>query len=919
MTEDVATVCPGSSVVSAAKTMSSKNISCIIVSDNGHLSGVITETDLLKRAVADGNDFRKMKVEQTMSSPVLSVPRNLSVLEAGKIMEAKNIRRLVVLQEGRLAGIITQTDIVRVLTSYGMWKDVSEIMTSDVAVIASSASAREAADLMASRDTSCLVAMDNDTVVGIFTERDLLKRIVALKRNPAQTSLKKVMSSPVVSIPANYSIPSAGRVMEKMKIRRLVVIDNGILRGVITQTNMLKAIENNLQEEEENYFRLMGESLKCIYAVDLDGNTTYVNPAFVKLLEVTDPDELINKPFLPERFWDNPRQRNRLLGRLKRANVEVKELTLRTANGKRLFVTLFSNRIKNIKGEITGSQGVLYNVTAKKKLATLREMEQQLRSSEDLLKATLESTADGILVVDEKGQVNHMNKRFAKIWDIPEELVQQRDGERLFKHVGSRIEDPPEFLTKLRTACPTHEASFDILYLKEGKVMETYSLSLIREGRVAGRVWSFRDVTKRRRAKEALRKAHDELEVRVEQRTAELTRTNEVLESQIAEREKAEQTLRESEEKYKTLTESSLTGIFIQQDGRYVFVNKRFARIHGYRPEELLGRQYQSLIHPDERKTMAQLLSKRPAGEPFTQRYEMRRLKKNGQTIWCEVMITGVDYKGKPAIIGNIIDTTERKRAEELLEKLNEDLESAVRELNRSNKELQDFAYVTAHDLKSPLRAIGALAHWISTDYADKFDEDGREQMKLLTDRVKRMHNLIEAILHYSRVGREKEKHGQVNLNELVPAVIDMVAPPRNIAITTENQLPVIECEETHIIQVFQNLLSNAVKYLDKPQGRIRIGCVEEDGFWKFSVADNGPGIKEKYFEKIFQIFQTLSAHDDFESTGVGLTIIKKIVELYDGKIWVESKPGEGSIFFFTLPKQKMAVEHAKLKANSAC
>jgi signal transduction histidine kinase len=181
------------------------------------------------------------------------------------------------------------------------------------------------------------------------------------------------------------------------------------------------------------------------------------------------------------------------------------------------------------------------------------------------------------------------------------------------------------------------------------------------------------------------------------------------------------------------------------------------------------------------------------------------------------------------------------------------------------------------------------------------------------------MHNLIEAILHYSKIGREKERHVQVNLNELVPEVIDMVAPPRNIAVTTENELPVIECEETRISQVFQNLLNNAVKYLDKPQGQIRIGCVEEDGSWKFSVTDNGPGIEEKYFEKIFQIFQTLSPRDEVESTGVGLTIIKKIVELYGGKIWVESKPGEGSTFFFTLPKQQMAVEDAKYKANPVC
>jgi signal transduction histidine kinase len=119
-------------------------------------------------------------------------------------------------------------------------------------------------------------------------------------------------------------------------------------------------------------------------------------------------------------------------------------------------------------------------------------------------------------------------------------------------------------------------------------------------------------------------------------------------------------------------------------------------------------------------------------------------------------------------------------------------------------------------------------------------------------------------------------------------------------------------------MQVFQNLLGNAVKYMDKPNGQIKVGCVEDHSFWKFSVSDNGPGIEEKHFEKIFQIFQTLSPREDSESTGVGLTIIKKIVELYGGKIWVESTVGKGSTFFFTLPKQKMGVKNAKLASNIA-
>jgi len=951
MTEDVTTVCPGSSVVSAAKIMSDKNISCIIVSDNGDLSGIITETDLLKRAVADSNDFRKMKVEHIMSSPVRSVPCNLSVLEASRIIEDENIRRLVILKEERLVGIITQTDIVRVLTSYGMWKNVSELMTSDVAVIAASATVREAAEVMASRDISCLVAMDKDDVVGIFTERDLLKRVIALKRNPAQTILKNVMSSPVMSVPSNYSIPSASKMMEKMRIRRLLVMDDKTLLGVVTQTDILKAIKGRLQEEEENYFRLLNESRNCIYIVDLNNNTTYVNPALMKLLEVTNPDELINKPFLPERFWDNPHQRDRILDQLKKASVEVEELTLRTAKGKKLFVTLFSTRTKNIKGQTNGSQGVLYDITAKKELATLRKMEQQLRSSEDLLRGTLESTADGILVIDEKGRLSHMNNRFAKIWDVPEELVQQRNVEthasdrrdqKLLEYLGCRLEDPSAFLEKLQASCPADQDSSDILYLKEGKVLEVYSLPLIREGRFAGRVWSFRDITKRKQAEEALRKARDELEARVEERTAELAQANKVLESEVAERKKEEETLDKvnkcflsfgpsPDKNINTIVETA--GIILK--GTCALYNKEEGPLlctrGGWNIPEDFKREdnkeghicYDIIsINKDEPIAINSLDETLYAkNDPNVTKYKLKTyvgcaVKVHGKAIGslCVVFQKNRTFNSNELQIFYILAEAlgveeERKKAEDVLEKLNKDLESTVRELRRTNKELQEFAYITAHDLKTPLRGIGTLTEWLSTDYADKFDEQGQKQVKLLAEKAKRADKLVDSILQYSSAGHFREEQEQVDLNTMLPEIIHEIDPPENIEITVENKLPVMTCGKTPIRQVFHNLLSNAVKHMDKEKGQIKVGCIEEEGFWKFSIADNGPGIDEKYFKKIFKIFQTLSPPDETDSTGIGLSIAQKIVKLNGGKIWVESNPGEGSTFFFTLPKSSALQE----------
>lgn len=245
----------------------------------------------------------------------------------------------------------------------------------------------------------------------------------------------------------------------------------------------------------------------------------------------------------------------------------------------------------------------------------------------------------------------------------------------------------------------------------------------------------------------------------------------------------------------------------------------------------------------------------------------------------------------------------ERKQVEERQARLVHELESA-------NEELRNFAYVVSHDLKAPLRAISSLADWVVTDYADKFDDEGREHMRLLLGRVRRMDGLIDGILQYSRVGRVKEACAAVDLDQLVHEVIDLLAPPPSITITVETPLPTVVAERTRLQQVLQNLLSNAVKYMDKAEGRIRIGCAAMDDKWQFYVADNGPGIEARHFEKIFQLFQTLAPRDRVESTGVGLAVVKKIIEMYGGEIWVESKVGEGSTFFFTLPRGTQAMEN---------
>ncbi|MBN1271477.1 MAG: GHKL domain-containing protein [Candidatus Aminicenantes bacterium] len=232
-------------------------------------------------------------------------------------------------------------------------------------------------------------------------------------------------------------------------------------------------------------------------------------------------------------------------------------------------------------------------------------------------------------------------------------------------------------------------------------------------------------------------------------------------------------------------------------------------------------------------------------------------------------------------------------------------VEKRTRQLKTANGELKDFAYIVSHDLKAPLRAISQLSTWIAMDYNSVIDQKGKEKISLLIGRTKRMSNLIDGILQYSRAGRVKGEEKKVDLGEIVENVLDSLAPPDHIHVSIKTALPVVMVDRVKISQVFQNLISNAIKYIDKPAGKIKISCEDKGRFWKISISDNGPGIEKKYHKKIFQIFQTLESRDTQESTGVGLSVVKKIIDLHGGDIWVESEIGKGSTFCFTLKKME--------------
>lgn len=232
-------------------------------------------------------------------------------------------------------------------------------------------------------------------------------------------------------------------------------------------------------------------------------------------------------------------------------------------------------------------------------------------------------------------------------------------------------------------------------------------------------------------------------------------------------------------------------------------------------------------------------------------------------------------------------------------------IESQMKIQTKMNKELESFAYIISHDLKTPLRGISSLSEWIIDDYGDKLDETGKEYLGLLKNRVKRMEELIDGVLSYSRIGRVDIEASLFNLDEVIEECVATVDNEKQVIVEYANPLPKLETSKTLINQLFMNLIDNAVKYNDKDKVRLMVGSKKEKSGYSFYVRDNGPGIPTEYHDKVFQIFQTLATKDEHDSTGIGLTIVKKIVDTYGGEIQITNYESDGVKFSFSLPDLK--------------
>ncbi len=379
-----------------------------------------------------------------------------------------------------------------------------------------------------------------------------------------------------------------------------------------------------------------------------------------------------------------------------------------------------------------------------------------------------------------------------------------------------------------------------------------------------------------------------------------------ILEEKSLELYNTAQKLKEANEKLELLLEektSQLQGVFenindayliMDLEGNALKMNDAAIDLFGYDISKEKLNVINLIYKPDANYAFKSFKELRKKGA-FTD-YTARIITKSKSIKWVHINASVIYDKKKMPIAaqGIIRDITDAKRTASLIEE-------QKRKLAKSNDELQEYAHIVSHDLKSPLRSINALVSWIKEDNEGKLDTASLQNFTLIETTLEKMEQLISDVLSYSSIGSEENEKIDVDLGGVIKDLIKILYVPEHISINILNPLPTVKGYKTKLQQLFQNLISNAIKFIDKDKGLIEIECKALKNHYQFSVKDNGMGIDKQYHKKIFKIFHTLN--ESKNSTGIGLSIVKKIVDLHDGDIWLESEPGKGTTFFFTLKK----------------
>lgn len=344
------------------------------------------------------------------------------------------------------------------------------------------------------------------------------------------------------------------------------------------------------------------------------------------------------------------------------------------------------------------------------------------------------------------------------------------------------------------------------------------------------------------------------------------------------------------------IVENSPLGIVLTDKGRIIKTNPTFVKMLGYEKEELQQVHVKNISSKEDMAKSATLIEEMNSGKLDNFTIVKKYIRKDGSELLAKTSVSAfknrdgeVEYQ-----VAMVEDITEQRNLELQKEKLLKDLEN-------SNKGLQEYAHIVSHDLKSPLQSISTLATWLSDDHKHLLNDEGVNNLEMMQEKIEAMDTLIDGILKYSSIDIGSLESGCIDLNEIVNNIREIIFVPKHVRIVILNPLPEIRADRTRIYQLFQNIISNAVNHIAADEGLVTVSSSESSTHWNFRIEDNGVGIPEEYHEKIFEVFQTLNSEQ--HSTGIGLSIVKKIVELYEGEIILESEADKGTVFNFSIKK----------------
>jgi len=485
---------------------------------------------------------------------------------------------------------------------------------------------------------------------------------------------------------------------------------------------------------------------------------------------------------------------------------------------------------------------------------------EQLRFKSTLLETQTEASIDGVLCVDANGKMISFNRRFVEMWEIPQEVTASGSDAGALQSALDKVAYPDEFLAQVRYLYQhREEKSRDEIALRDGRTLDRYSAPVIApDGTYYGRVWYFRDITERKRA---------------------------------------EQALRQSEQDFRAIVEINTDAMFaFDAQGLVTLFNPAAERMFGWSAAEIVGQPVERLISPrirsQVRANISTALAAGSRGHAFGLTKESWGVRRSGEEFAVEVSPSISEHGGRPVIFTIARDVTERKRVEQALE--------------AKNRELESFVYTVSHDLRAPLISMEGFARLLADEYADRLDDEGRDYLRRVRANVDAMHALLTDLLELSRVGRVEEPDEPVAVSEVVAEVLQELAGPiarSRAQIVAPADLPVVRYSHARLSQVLSNLISNAIKFSkDGEPPRVVLHWEARERDHRFLVTDNGIGIEPGYKQqKVFEIFSRLR-EKNVEGSGVGLAIVKRIVEERGGEVGVESAPSEGSTFWFTVP-----------------